>query len=100
MTINEPVLDHAQRTEVSFLAGLEHELHGSRKLRAVLVQQLHGTGQHGRVRIMTARMHAARLLRLEGQVSIFRHWQSIHVTAQQHRASLGRSRESDDHARR
>ena len=42
-----------------------------------------GPRQHCHVGVVTAGMHSVRVLRSEGQARFFRHWQCVHVAAQQ-----------------
>eukprot|EP00958_Prasinococcus_capsulatus_P002157 scaffold198_cov352-Prasinococcus_capsulatus_cf.AAC.2 len=79
-----PLVQHLLRATASLLSRLKHELDGTAQLAVGLqsLQNLAGAQQHGRVRVVAARVHAARVLALEGQVDVLVHREGVEVGAQ------------------
>ena len=79
--LEQPVLQHRQRTAGAFLGGLEDEIDGAVEI-AGLRQVLRGTKQHGGVAVVAAGVHAAGVLADVGDVVDLQHRQRVHVRAQ------------------
>ena len=75
------VLNHDSGTLSQLLCGLEEETNLSGKLLSMRIEHLDCPKQHGRVRIVSAGMHASRMRRAKGKPCIFRDWKGIHVCA-------------------
>ena len=74
----QAVLHHGLGARAAFLGGLEDQVHRSIEIR-LLRQQRGRAQQHGRVPVMAAGMHAARVLAGMAEGVDFRHRQRIHV---------------------
>ncbi len=59
--IEQPVVEHETRAVPAFLAGLEHEQHGSRELLATRTEQSCGAHEHCDMAVMSAGVHGAGL---------------------------------------
>ena len=68
-----------------FLGGLEDELDVSAECLAVLVEDLQRADQHRGVRVVSAGVHPALVLRGEGQPSLLVYRQRVDVGAEEHR---------------
>ena len=93
--LQHPLLDHQPRSALltgrrAFLGGLEDELDRARQFAAYFGEYLSGGHQYGRVGVVTAGVHHARLLAApvgahlggERQVDLLGYRQRIHVGAQ------------------
>ena len=95
--------DHQLRASLfafggAFLGGLENELDGAGYLVAHLGQHLGRAQQDGRVGVVPARVHHARVLRGVGQPGLFPDGQRVHVRAQGHRGAGPGAPDQSHHA--
>jgi hypothetical protein len=86
-------VERAQRHDLAraaapLLRGLEHQRHAARQRPLPRLEQPRRAQQHGRVRVVPARVHAARVGAAPGRVHGLLNRQAVHVGAQ--RDGVGR----------
>ena len=75
--------DHVLRTLGSLLSRLEGQLDGAAQFVLYIVEDVGRRQQRGCVAVMAAGVHAALLLRFEGEIILLDDGQSVHVAAEQ-----------------
>ena len=90
-------LDHRLRAAVGFLRRLEQELHRAAQLIAHAHEYLRRAQQDRRVRVVSAGMHHARMLRAEGTALRLLDGQRVHIRAQGDHLAGQRALDQADH---
>ena len=83
----QAIFQHEPRAVEAFFTRLEHETDLALQRFAPRAQQPRCPGQHRGVSVVAAGVHRAGNRRGERQPRLLRHWQGIHIAAQQHAAA-------------
>ena len=81
--VEQSFVEHVPRAVKAFLAGLEHEAHRPRKVRATRREHARRTDEHRDVRVVAARVHRAVDRAGVIQRRVLGHGQGVHVGAEQ-----------------
>ena len=80
------VTQHMPRAVKAFFARLEHEAHFALQRCGPRAEQLRGARQHRGVGVVAASVHGSGNRRGKVESGFLRHWQRVHIAAQQHAA--------------
>ena len=98
--IKQAIVEHEARTMMALFTRLEHEIDGAGQLLLSLAEHLCGTHQHGNMGVMPAGVHRASSFRGKVEPGILVQRKRVHIAAQQHGATIGRTAQYGQQASR